>query len=324
VFDFLLLHVDTSTTIMIGVIELAFFGLMAVPSVLGHAGMSNFFVNGVDQGDAVCVRMNPDPDTWSNPISDLTSNNMACGVSGNVGVDRVCSVPDGATLTFEWREIANTPGGGVIDISHLGPCSVSYSLPLNSCSYKQVYMKKVDSAINDTAAGDGWFKIWDEGYDETAQKWCTNKLIDNGGFLSVDMPKGLVGGYYLVRPELLALHEVEDANNPQYYTGCAQVFLQSSGNMVPSATVAIPGAVALGDPADSFNIYTTPLALPYPLPGPPVTTFKSGGSGGQTEQTEGLKPANCICESGSNFCGVESPEYNDEASCYAVSSRLIE
>jgi hypothetical protein len=181
-------------------------------------------------------------------------------------------------------------------------------------------MKKVDSAIQDTAAGDGWFKIWDEGYDETTDQWCTLKLINNGGFLSVDIPQGLVGGYYLVRPELLALHEVEDDNNPQYYVGCAQIFLQSTGSQVSVSTVAIPGAVHLGDPANGYNIYTEPLVLPYPLPGPPVTTFKSGGTGGQMQQTEGLLPPGCICESGSNFFGFEVPDYNDEASCYNVSA----
>ena len=44
--------------------------------------MSNFYVNRVDQGDAVCVRMNPDPDTWDNPIENLAGSEMACGFNG--------------------------------------------------------------------------------------------------------------------------------------------------------------------------------------------------------------------------------------------------
>ena len=42
-------------------------------------------------------------------------------------------------------------------------------------------MKAVSSAINDTAVGDGWFKIWDEDYDNTTQQWCTEKLIQDDG-----------------------------------------------------------------------------------------------------------------------------------------------
>jgi Auxiliary Activity family 9 (formerly GH61) len=177
-------------------------------------------------------------------------------------------------------------------------------------------MKKVDDAVADSAAGDGWFKIWDEGYDETAQKWCTMKLIDANGLLSVQMPQGLVGGHYLVRPELLALHEA-DKGDPQYYSGCAQIFLESSGELVPSNTVAIPGYVAKNDAPDSYNIWTTPLALPYPIPGPQVATFQSSGGTTQTELTIGLKPAGCLLEVGSNWCGIEVPSYTDEAGCWS-------
>jgi len=80
----------------------------------------------------------------------------------------------------------------------------------------------------------------------------------------------------------------------------------------------------LGDPADSYNMYTIPLILPYPLPGPNVATFTSGGTGAQTKQTEGLKPADCICESGSNFCGVEVPDYTDSDSCYNSSANCFD
>jgi Auxiliary Activity family 9 (formerly GH61) len=95
-----------------------------ISQVAAHSGMSNFYVNGVNQGDAVCVRMNKNPDLWTNPVNDLSSTDMACGFNGSTGVNRVCPVPDGATLTFEWREVADKPGQGVIDISHMGPCAV--------------------------------------------------------------------------------------------------------------------------------------------------------------------------------------------------------
>ena len=105
-------------------------------------------------------------------------------------------------MTFQWDEYANDPSHGVLDPDHHGPCAV--------------YMKKVESAVTDSAAGDGWFKIWDDGYDETQQKWCTNKLIDANGLMTVQLPQGLVGGYYLIRPEILALHQA-DTGDPQFY-----------------------------------------------------------------------------------------------------------
>lgn len=139
-------------------------------------------------------------------------------------------------------------------------------------------MKKVDSAIaSNNAAGDGWFKVWDEGYDETAGKWCINKLIENDGHLSVTVPSDIEEGYYLVRPELLALHAAQDSPpDPQFYVGCAQIYLESSGSSRP-ATVTIPeNYVNMDTPGLTFNVWAEPLALPYPLFGPPA--YQGGGN----------------------------------------------
>ena len=56
-------------------------------------------------------------------------------------------------------------------------------------------MKKVDDATaSNNAAGDGWFKIMEDGYDSTAGKWCTEKLISNDGHLAATIPKDLAPG----------------------------------------------------------------------------------------------------------------------------------
>lgn len=153
--------------------------------------MTNFYVNGADQGDGICVRMNPDWDTWSFPIKDLASSDMACGnyyrfmilrntidtlvgFGGTTGVGRTCEVKDGATVTLEWRQNANQPGAGVIPIGHRGPCAV--------------YMKKVGTAMTDTATGDGWFKLWDKGYTDD---WCTMSLIASKGEMTFTIPTGI-------------------------------------------------------------------------------------------------------------------------------------
>ena len=98
------------------------------------------------------------------------------GFGGTTGVGRTCEVSDGATVTLEWRKEAEKPGGDVIDPSHKGPCAV--------------YMKRVESAQSDGATGDGWFKLWDQGFDESTQKWCTINLIDDKGLMSVQLPPG--------------------------------------------------------------------------------------------------------------------------------------
>jgi len=160
----------------------------------------------------------------------------------------------------------------------------------------------------------------DDGYHADTDKWCTDRLIDNKGRLSVELPKGLEGGYYLARPEVVALHNASEGA-AQFYTGCAQIFLESTGSLVPESTIAIPGPeyVTAGQSSVHFNIYIGKNAE-YQVPGPAVANFTSKSStaaaGVQTKQTEGLIPGDCIAQN-ANWCGKEVPSYSDETGCWA-------
>lgn len=213
-------------------------------------------------------------------------------------------VKDGSLLTFEIRGWADDASKGSIDRGHYGPCAV--------------YLKKVSSAVNDKGTGDGWFKLFDHGYDASTKRWCTDEIIDNNGHLSINLPKGLEGGYYLARPEILALHAAADGD-PQIYTGCAQMFLESTGNLGPESTVSIPGYMKYGEESTSWNIYTSNNDN-YPVPGPKVAKLvaKSDSAGtASSSQSEGLKPEGCIMENG-NWCGKEVSEYSSETGCWAA------
>ncbi len=54
-------------------------GLTALKAA-AHSVFTTLFVDGVNQGDGTCVRMNMNPDTATSPINDLSSNDMACGM----------------------------------------------------------------------------------------------------------------------------------------------------------------------------------------------------------------------------------------------------
>ncbi|KZF19328.1 lytic polysaccharide monooxygenase [Xylona heveae TC161] len=284
--------------------SIALAALAGLQAVHAHTLFTNFYVDGENQGNGVCVREPNDPSKANFPIEDLSSNDMACGFNGETPVSRVCPINGSATLSFEFRQYPDGSKPGSIDPSHKGPCAV--------------YMKKVESAIHDPGYGDGWFKIWDDGYDESSNQWCTEKLIANNGHLTVQVPSDLAGGYYLVRPELLALHAA-DKGDPQFYIGCAQVFLQSSATGTRSDTVSIPGYVHAGDRSVSFNIWQQPMDLPYPIPGPNVSRPDSGSpTTAVTTQTEGLKPEGCVLEN-ANWCGMEIAPYSDMQGCWNAS-----
>lgn len=288
-------------------LQLALVALSSVATVHAHTRFTTLFVDGTNQGDGTCVRMSFDEMRTTYPIESITSPDMACGLAGETGVARVCPANAGSTLTFEFRVWPDASHPGALDPLHKGPCSV--------------FMKKVDSALaNNTAAGDGWFKIWDESYDEAAGKWCTEKMIENNGLISVNVPDDIEGGYYLVRPELLALHAAQNTPpDPQFFVGCAQLFIDSDGSAKPD-TISIPdGYVNIETPGMTFNIYTTPLALPYPMYGPPVYNSTSTSalvtSNSTSQQTEGLEPPNCILEN-ANWCGFEINSYSNETACW--------
>lgn len=171
-------------------------------------------------------------------------------------------------------------------------------------------MKKVDDATADNnAAGDGWFKIWQSDYDATSGKWCTEKMIENNGHISVQIPADIEGGYYLVRPELLALHAAQDnPPDPQFYVGCAQVFVQSTGTAKPATVNIGEGTYDLSLPGMTYNIYKTPLELPYPMYGPPV--YQAG-------KTASASPTPANTASGSSASANAGSGKSDSASATA-------
>ena len=182
-------------------------------------------------------------------------------------------------------------------------------------------MKKVDSAVKAQGSGDGWFRIFYEGYNNATKKWCTERMMADGR-LSVSIPSDLAGGDYLLRSELLALHSAS-SGDPQFYISCAQIFLESSGSAVPTNAVSLPSDAyaKAGSPAMTFSYYyPDDISTTYPNYGPP--TYKSSGqsSGGAAaqKQTTGLRPSNCIFEIES-WCAPEVPKYTDLAGKQKVS-----
>lgn len=155
-------------------------------------------------------------------------------------------------------------------------------------------------------------------------RWCTEKLIDNNGLLSVAIPSDLISGPYLVRTELLALQSAE-ISDPQFYISCAQIFYTSTGTSVPLKTVSIPGYVRAGASSVTFDIYQP--VWPYTVPGPEpyVSTSTSNRliRDSSSIQTLGLRPNNCILEN-CNWCGVEVTDYTTETGCWAVSPTCYE
>jgi len=230
------------------------------------------------------------------------------GRDGLTPVAFTCSAPAGAKLTFLWRENPDGSVPGAIDRSHKGPATV--------------YIKAVPGSMAATpAAGPGWAKIWEDGYDPATRRWGTENVMAAGGLMSVALPPGLPAGAYLVRAELLALHNAP--SEPQFYIGCAQVFVAGPAPAGPlrlpaDREVSIPGFVAPTDRGVAFNIYGR-APTSYPVPGPPVFVPAAAPAedGPPAVQTEGRIPEGCLLKN-ANWCGLEVPAYTGQAGCWTA------
>jgi len=148
-----------------------------------------------------------------------------------------------------------------------------------------VYMAK-----SETGAGNVWFKIWQKGFDASRRRWCTDDMIAARGVLSgIRIPADLAPGNYLLRAEIIALHDAHMAHGAQPYVHCAELIITGSGSAKP-AGVAIPGvyndAELRFDLYHSYNSYTIPGPAVYvpgsrpssPSPAPTTTTTTTGSS----------------------------------------------
>jgi hypothetical protein len=283
--------------------------IMGIASIANaHTLFTTLRINDKNQGDGTCVRQPSDAATATGPIYPLDGDEMACGRDGGRAVPFICPAPNGAKLTFEFRGWPDYEQREVIDEGHKGPCAV--------------YIKKVDDMFSDSAAGGGWMKIWEDGYDVDNDRWCVDTLIENNGLLSVNLPTGLPDGYYIVRPEVIALHFAYKGD-PQYYANCAQIYIEGGGSgplEIPSEYEAsIPGYVSGEESGLTYNIYESSPAK-YTVPGPKVYRPSGGevSSSSSKSQEEGVIPEDCLVKN-ANWCGLPITPYSGESDCWAGS-----
>jgi cellulase len=134
-----------------------------------------------------------------------------------------------------------------------------------------VYMAKADT----NGEGAVWTKIWEDGYKDG--EWAVDRFITNKGLITVDIPN-LEAGEYLIRPELIGLHEANSKGGAQFYNGCGQIKVTGSGSAsLPSSGVDMTKAYSADDAGVLYNMYGGDDSS-YEIPGPKVWDGASSGS----------------------------------------------
>ncbi|EUC61453.1 glycoside hydrolase family 61 protein, partial [Rhizoctonia solani AG-3 Rhs1AP] len=225
------------------------FGLAAAASVRAHSTVWGVWINGIDQGNGQNQYIRSPPSNY--PVKDLNSNAVACNVN-NRAVPKTLKVKAGDTVTFEWFH--DLRDDEIIAASHKGPIVV-YIAPTSS-----------------NGAGNVWVKLYQEGYNGN---WAVDKLIATHGQHSIKIPN-IAAGQYLLRPELITLHEADTAYSSNLFVVCIQIQVETSGSALPSG-VAFPGTYKYSDPGLVFNLYESSPSS-YVIPGPAVWSGSAGGS----------------------------------------------
>lgn len=205
-------------------------------------------------------------------MKDVSSTNINCNVN-NRAVPSSVSVKGGDTVTFEWYH--DNRADDIIDLSHKGPITV-YIAPRSS-----------------NGNGAVWTKLSEDGLSNG--KWAVENLVANGGKHDVKLPTSLAAGDYLLRAEIIALHEadtdfkVNSARGAQFYPSCSQITVTSGGSEKPSGSFSFVGGYTSTTPGILFNLYGSYTS--YPIPGPAVWV---AGTTSPAKTTTVAKPSTTV------------------------------
>ncbi|KAF3234935.1 hypothetical protein TWF128_002182 [Orbilia oligospora] len=234
--------------------------LSAATTVSAHAYIKEFIIDGqsypgfdpfepprpgiVDQYWDTNFRNKKNTDAYVPPGS---GDEIVCRKNAQP-VQTVAMARAGAYITFRWTRWQT---------NHIGPI-LTYLADCNgNCA---------------TAIGSqlSWFKIDEAGYN--GRLWATEVLQKQGKSYTIQLPKTLKDGQYLLRHEMIGFkNSFKDQALPvtQLYPTCANIqIINGSGQVTPQA-VPLQGYYQEGAPG--LPVVDIQRGMKYPFPGPPLT-----------------------------------------------------
>jgi hypothetical protein len=225
-------------------IKMIFPSLFTVAALLAakaaaHGAVTSYLIDGVTYPGYQGYSPAQSPATierqWTdyNPVLSVSDAKMRC----NGGTSAALSAPvkAGGKVRAIWQQWTHQQGPVMV---WLYKCPGAFS----SCD----------------GSGAGWFKIDQMGMTApplTGTSWGTAVVMAQLYWEST-IPAKIADGNYLIRHELLALHQ---ANTPQFYPECAQIVISGGGGQSPPSSLmtAIPSYASASDPG--VNVSTADL-----------------------------------------------------------------
>ncbi|KAL8840986.1 MAG: hypothetical protein Q9176_003558 [Flavoplaca citrina] len=258
--------------------------LSTISSVSAHGYVSQIAVNGQQyQGyNPSFGTQGPSLAAWSTPQNtDLgpivppkyTDPDIICHRGATPGQEHI-AVNAGDTLKLTWNTWPETHHGPVID--YLAPCD-------GECTGAEKtalkFTKIAEKGLIDGSTPPG--------------NWASDQLLSSGVSWDVKIPQCVKPGNYVLRHEIIALHEAFDTNKAQNYPQCINLKITGGGSSAMGEGVPATQFYKPGDPGITVGIYN-PLTG-YEIPGPGLWSCGGGGGGSGSGSGSGS-----TMESGSN------------------------
>ncbi|KAJ6441426.1 glycosyl hydrolase family 61 [Purpureocillium lavendulum] len=183
-----------------------------------------------------------EPNSFGGP--DIICHNSATSAPGHATVNA------GDSIMLQWNTWPESHKGPVLD--YLAKCA-------GDCE-----------TVDKTALE--FFKISAGGLLDGSLnngRWADDVLIANNNSWTVQIPKDLAPGNYVLRHEIIALHSAGQANGAQAYPQCFNLKVQGSGTLQPKGVKGTE-LYKPDSPGIVFNLYNKPSS--YPIPGPTVVS----------------------------------------------------
>ncbi|GAP88457.1 putative glycoside hydrolase family 61 protein [Rosellinia necatrix] len=105
--------------------------------------------------------------------------------------------------------------------------------------------------------------------------WATDLLIANNNSWIVEIPERVKPGYYVLRTEIISLHNASNEIGAQNYPQCLNIRIVGNGTILPSG---VPGKKLYdpGEPSVHLDIYEG--LSTYKIPGPAVMSGVKAGT----------------------------------------------
>ncbi|KAH7106429.1 glycosyl hydrolase family 61-domain-containing protein [Auriculariales sp. MPI-PUGE-AT-0066] len=251
-------------------------GSTLVSFVAAHGSVSSFSANGQKwtgpypgstTGDAP-VRII----STLEPITDINGDSMSCGPGANPTASVVAEVTAGSDVIYEWRSGAGTNWvhrwGPVMLYAFQCPGDASECAPPSDAQWFLINAAGADPQSDEVKDSIGWIQ----------------DRFHAGMAVPARIPVNMPNGDFLLRHEVIALHNAQVVGGAEHYISCTQIRVSggsdTSARDAGAELVAIPGVYKKDDPGLLVNVFDSNMPGAYKMPGPAV--FGEAGSGTPT------------------------------------------